>query len=277
MLTYGRAHEAVRIQDAAGRTAAVRGAHHTRSRVPRRNAGTARCSGYAPAAGVGCRALKRTLDVVLGVALLLLAAPLIALIALLIMLESPGSVLYHVERVGYRGRPLRVAKFRKMRAGATGAALTTERDPRLTRLGDWLARTRLDELPQLWQVVRGEMSLVGPRPEHFGFVVRHHLDYGRILSVRPGLTGLSQLAFAHERGLLDAADPLGHYVSHLLPQKVGLDRLYAATMTVRGALDVLLYTVAALVFGQPIAVDRRTGRLTRRRRRGPTTTDRVRD
>ena len=232
----------------------------------RRNAGTARCAGYAPAAGFATRAVKRALDVVVAGSALVVAAPLIALIAVLIVLESPGPVLYHVERVGYRGRPLRMAKFRKMRRGARGAALTAAGDSRLTRVGAWLARTRLDELPQLWHVVRGEMSLVGPRPEHFGFVVRHPLEYGRILSVRPGMTGLSQLAFAREREVLDEADPLDHYVTRLLPQKIELDRLYAATLTVRGDVAVLLATVATLLLGQSIAVDRRSGRLTRRHR-----------
>jgi lipopolysaccharide/colanic/teichoic acid biosynthesis glycosyltransferase len=203
------------------------------------------------------------------VAALLAAAPLIALITLLIVLESPGPVLYRSERVGFRGRPLRMVKFRKMRVGASGVGLTAQGDPRLTRVGAWLARTRLDELPQLWHVVRGEMSLVGPRPELFGFVARHPRDYGRILSVRPGLTGLSQLAFARERELLDATNPLDHYVMRLLPQKIGLDRLYAASVTCRGDLGVLLATLAVLVLGQPIAVDRSSGRLTLRRRPSP--------
>jgi lipopolysaccharide/colanic/teichoic acid biosynthesis glycosyltransferase len=246
-----------------------RGRHpdgHTPAFFDRRNPGVPGCTGYAPAAGIATRALKRSLDVVLAGTALVLAAPLILLIAVLIVLESPGPVLYRAERVGYRGRPLRMAKFRKMRVGARGAALTAAGDPRFTRVGSWLARTRLDELPQLWHVVRGEMSLVGPRPEHFGFVVRHARDYGRILSVRPGLTGLSQLAFAREREVLDDADPLDHYVTRLLPQKIGLDRLYAATLTVRGDLSVLVGTLATLVLGQSIAVDRRSGRLTRRHR-----------
>jgi lipopolysaccharide/colanic/teichoic acid biosynthesis glycosyltransferase len=253
-------------EDATRPLAGEDAGRHTPAFFDRRPTSFPGCTGYVPAAGIGTRALKRALDVVFAGTALVVAAPLIVLIAVLIALESPGPVLYRAERIGYRGRPLRMAKFRKMRVGARGAALTAAGDPRFTRVGSLLARTRLDELPQLWHVVRGEMSLVGPRPEHFGFVVRHARDYGRILSVRPGLTGLSQLAFAREREVLDAADPLDHYVTHLLPQKIGLDRLYAATVTVRGDLAVLVGTVAALVLGQSIAVDRRTGRLTRRHR-----------
>ncbi len=234
----------------------------------RRGVRTPACTGFAPSAGAwACRA-KRAADVVVAGAVLVLAAPLIALIALLIVLDSPGPVLFRVDRVGFRGRPLRMLKFRKMHARARGAALTGRHDARLTRTGAFLARTRLDELPQLWHVLRGEMSLVGPRPEHFGFVVRHPNEYSRILSVRPGLTGLSQLAFASESELLATDDPIEHYVTALLPQKVALDRLYAARWTPLHDLEIVLATLAMLLLRQPIAVDRGGARLTLRRRPG---------
>ena len=157
-------------------------------------------------------------------------------------------------------------KFRKRRPGAGGLALTVAEDERLTRIGGWLVRTKLDELPQLWHVLRGEMSLVGPRPESPGFVARYPSDYDVILRVRPGLTGYTQLAFAREGAILDPRDPQGHYLDALLPQKVGLDRLYASRMSTRRDLKILGATFVTVVLRQPVAVDRGTATLTLRRR-----------
>jgi lipopolysaccharide/colanic/teichoic acid biosynthesis glycosyltransferase len=220
-------------------------------------------------AGLVTRAVKRSFDVVVSAAALVLAAPLLAIVAALIVLDSSGPVFHRVERVGFLGRPLRMLKFRKMAAGAHGVALTTNGDARLTRIGSLLARTRLDELPQLWHVLRGDMSLVGPRPEHLGFVARHPSAYRHILSVRPGLTGLSQLAYARERVLLDAGDPLGHYLRGILPEKVVLDCLYASRVSLAQDLRILAATARTLLLRQPIAVDRRSARVTRRRRPAP--------
>jgi lipopolysaccharide/colanic/teichoic acid biosynthesis glycosyltransferase len=211
-------------------------------------------------------ALKRTFDVVIAALALATLSPLLLLIALLVVLDSPGPVFYRAERVGFRGRPLRMLKFRKMRPDAAGAALTVAGDERLTWLGAWLVRTKLDELPQLWHVLRGEMSLVGPRPESPSHVDLFRLDYLEILAVRPGLTGYSQLAFAEEGAILDPHDPQGHYVQRLLPQKVRLDLLYAIRSSLRRDLLIIGATVVTLVFGQPVAVHRTTGALTLRRR-----------
>jgi lipopolysaccharide/colanic/teichoic acid biosynthesis glycosyltransferase len=211
--------------------------------------------------------VKRTLDVVVAALALVLLLPLIALLALMIVLDSPGPVFYRAERVGFHGRRLRMLKLRKMRADAGGAALTVAGDERLTGLGAWLLRTKLDELPQLWHVLRGEMSIVGPRPESPGYVSRFQSEYDVILAVRPGLTGYTQLAFAREGSILDPQDPDGHYVTTLLPQKVALDRLYAARPSTRRDLSIIGATVATLILRQPVAVHRSTGALTRRRRR----------
>jgi lipopolysaccharide/colanic/teichoic acid biosynthesis glycosyltransferase len=189
-------------------------------------------------------------------------------IAVLVVLDSPGPVLYRAERVGYQGRRLRMLKFRKMRADAKGGALTLAEDERLTRLGRRLVRTKLDELPQLWHVLRGEMSLVGPRPESPSFVALFPDDYAVILQVRPGLTGYTQLAFAREGSILDPADPNGHYLSAVLPQKVALDRLYASRPSVLRDIKILIATIVTLA-GEPIAVNRKTGALSRRRRESP--------
>jgi lipopolysaccharide/colanic/teichoic acid biosynthesis glycosyltransferase len=213
----------------------------------------------------GTALLKRTMDIVVAaLALAVLAVPL-GVIALLVVLDSPGPVFYRAERVGHRGRPLRMLKFRKMREDATGGALTLAEDERLTRLGKWLARTKLDELPQLWHVLRGEMSLVGPRPESPSFVAHFPAEYAVILQVRPGLTGYTQVAFAREGAILDPDDPQAHYLAGLLPQKVALDELYASRPSVRHDLEIIAATIITLL-GQPVSVNRRTGVLTLRRR-----------
>jgi lipopolysaccharide/colanic/teichoic acid biosynthesis glycosyltransferase len=211
-------------------------------------------------------AVKRAIDVVVAAAALVVLSPLFVTIALVVVLDSPGPVLYRAERVGFRGRPLAMLKFRKMHRTARGAHLTVAGDERLTRVGAWLARTKLDELPQLWHVLRGEMSLVGPRPESPSFVARFPAEYGVILRVRPGLTGYTQLAFAREASILDPNDAHAHYVNALLPQKVGLDRLYASRLSTRRDLRILVATFTTLVVGHPVAVNRKTGALTLRRR-----------
>src|SRR3712207_6383119 len=137
--------------------------------------------GRSRRAGTLRAALKRAIDVTVAALALIVLAPLLALIALLIVLDSPGPVFYRAERIGFRGNPLRMLKFRKMRTDARGGALTVVDDERLTRLGAWLVRTKLDELPQLWHVLRGEMSLVGPRPESPEYVARFAGAYEVIL------------------------------------------------------------------------------------------------
>jgi lipopolysaccharide/colanic/teichoic acid biosynthesis glycosyltransferase len=210
--------------------------------------------------------LKRTIDIICAALALLILAPLFALIALAIVIDSPGPVFYRAERVGFGGRRLRMLKFRKMRPDATGGPLTVARDERLTRVGAWLVCAKLDELPQLWHVLMGDMSLVGPRPESPRFVDRFAADYGQILNVRPGMTGFTQLAFAREGCILDPLDPGAHYVRALLPQKVRLDRLYASRPSLRRDAEILLATIGTLALRLPIAVNRDTGALTIRRR-----------
>ncbi len=212
------------------------------------------------------RAAKRAIDVLVAGGLLVLLVPLIALASILIVVDSPGGAFFRCDRAGFRGRRLRMLKFRKMREGASGRALTMDDDDRFTRIGPWLAKFKLDEVPQLWHVVKGEMSLVGPRPEDPSFVERHGSAYDHILSVRPGITGLSQLAFAEESRILDDDDPLGHYVDRLLPQKVNLDRLYASQRTLLLDIKILTWTVAAVILRRQVAVHRGTGKMNLRKR-----------
>jgi lipopolysaccharide/colanic/teichoic acid biosynthesis glycosyltransferase len=211
-------------------------------------------------------AAKRLFDLAASAVLLLVLLPLLAAIALMVRLDSPGPAFFRCERVGYRGRTLHMLKFRKMVLGAGGAPLTAARDERFTRIGTFLAKYKLDELPQLWHVLRGEMSLVGPRPEDPCFVRRHAAEYDEILTVRPGVVGLSQLAFAAESLVLDPADPVADYVERILPEKIRLERMYVAMRGSWFDLRVLWWATATVIFRQPVAVNRESGALGLRRR-----------
>jgi lipopolysaccharide/colanic/teichoic acid biosynthesis glycosyltransferase len=208
----------------------------------------------------------RSLDVVVAASLLVVLLPLIVMTLIAVRVESAGPAWFRCDRVGYRGRPLRMLKFRKMRRDAHGLSLTTEEDLRLTRIGGLLSRLKIDEIPQLFHVLRGEMSLVGPRPEVAEFVSLHAEDYAEILAVRPGITGLSQIAFADERRILDPDDPVTHYVSRILPQKVALDRMYANRRSFSFNLCILFWTAATVLVRRQVAVHRDSGKMNLRRR-----------
>jgi lipopolysaccharide/colanic/teichoic acid biosynthesis glycosyltransferase len=210
---------------------------------------------------------KRALDVVIATSMLLLFAPVIAIIACAVKLESRGPVFFRCRRVGFRGGELAMLKFRKMHDRAAGVALTLADDARFTRVGRWLAKTKLDELPQLWNVLKGEMTLVGPRPEDPEFVELRREDYDVILSVKPGMTGLCQLAFVKEGEILDPSDRVGTYVKRLLPQKTALDRLYAERHSFAMDLKILVWTAVAVIGRRSVAVHRSTANLSLRRPR----------
>ncbi len=190
---------------------------------------------------------KRLFDLVVS-ALLLLLSPLLLAIALAVRLDSPGPALFRQLRVGRHGREFRIHKFRTMRVDVAGLPLTVGQDARITRVGHWLRRTRLDELPQLLDVLAGRMSLVGPRPEVPRYVA--HWPVGlreRALSVRPGLTDPASLAFIDEASLLAAStDPERTYVQDILPRKLQAAVDYAERATLWTDLRVLWQTARAL-------------------------------
>lgn len=186
---------------------------------------------------------SRVLDVLLTLLILPLAAPVALLIALAVALDSPGPVLFRSTRIGRDGRRFRMLKFRTMRHRAPGPSITSAEDRRHTPLGRLLAITRLDEIPQLWNVLRADMRLVGPRPELETFVAEQADSYREILSVPPGVTGRTQLVFADEGQLLALAeDPEGFYANDLLPKKVQLDLEYVRGCTPLGDLTILAHT-----------------------------------
>jgi lipopolysaccharide/colanic/teichoic acid biosynthesis glycosyltransferase len=215
------------------------------------------------------RAAKRAFDAVVSAALLLVALPVVAAVAVAIKLEDRGPVFYRSRRLGEEGRELRMLKFRKMRRDADGPPLTAADDDRFTRIGRFLALSKLDEVPQLWNVLRGEMSLVGPRPEDPTFVAMHPAEFAAIARVKPGVTGLCQLAFAKEGRILDAGDRVRDYAERLLPQKIAIDLFYAHRRSFLFDVRILAWTAVAVLLRKDVAVHRATGRLTLRRRPAP--------
>jgi lipopolysaccharide/colanic/teichoic acid biosynthesis glycosyltransferase len=192
---------------------------------------------------------KRLFDVAVSLlALLLLALPMLA-IAAWIRLDSPGPVFFRQQRVGRHGVPFAIHKFRTMRADAQGLPLTVGADARITRAGRWLRRTRLDELPQLLDVLAGHMSLVGPRPEVPRYVALYPPALrDRALAVRPGITDPASLEHLDEAALLAAAaDPEREYVERILPRKVAQAAAYAERATLASDVAVLARTARALL------------------------------
>jgi lipopolysaccharide/colanic/teichoic acid biosynthesis glycosyltransferase len=173
--------------------------------------------------------IKRLFDLICAFFGLIVFAPLFLIIGLLIKLDSPGPVFYRGERVGKDGVRFRMFKFRTMfvNADQMGSALTHSADPRITRVGRALRHWKIDELPQLINILRGDMSVVGPRPESPCYVVHYTPAQRQVLSVRPGVTGLTQVEFRHEETLLkNCADLEKDYVGTIMPQKLALDQEY---------------------------------------------------
>ena len=172
---------------------------------------------------------KRLFDVLAAVAGLLVLSPLFALVALAIKLTSSGPVFFRQERVGRDFRPFRIYKFRTMVVDAPklGGQITAGRDPRITSIGHLLRKTKLDELPQLLNVLSGEMSLVGPRPEVPKYVEMFRPQFAEVLSVRPGITDLASVKYRDENEILGRADdPEAAYVNQVLPDKLALATEY---------------------------------------------------
>ncbi len=194
---------------------------------------------------------KRLFDLCGAAVALLLLAPLLLLVALAIRLDSPGPVFFRQVRVGRGGVPFRIHKFRSMQvdAPAQGPKVTVGRDPRITRMGHWLRHYRVDELPQFIDVLLGQMSLVGPRPEVPHFVAHYPPALAaQVLAVRPGITDPASLVHLDEAALLAAAsDPEREYIERILPKKLALQAEYARTATMRTDLAVLARTMGVLL------------------------------
>ncbi len=204
------------------------------------------------------RIVSRTFDIAAASLLLVLTAPLLLAISLAIFVDERGPLLYRARRVGFHGREFDMLKFRKMQIDAAGPKLTLADDARLSRVGGMLARTKLDELPQLINVVRGDMALVGPRPEDPSYVALYPAEFAAITRVRPGITGLSQIAYRNEAALLVGDDFETLYRNELLPRKIALDRYYASRRNLALDLRILGWTAVAIVTGVRVRRDELT-------------------
>lgn len=188
--------------------------------------------------------MKRAFDVVASFAALVVLSPLLAVIGIAVKLTSAGPVLFRGRRIGMDGAPFTILKFRTMRHLETpGAGITRGDDPRVTSLGRFLRRTKVDELPQLMNVLRGEMSIVGPRPEDEAYVDLYTSEQRKVLSVRPGLTSSASLAYADEEALLHGDDWHERYVKEIMPAKLRLDLDYVARHSFAGDLMIVLKTI----------------------------------
>lgn len=194
--------------------------------------------------------LKRAFDSVAAALALFVLLPLFVVIGLLVQVGSPGGAFFRQTRVGRAGRTFRLLKFRSMRPGseALGQITVGGRDPRITAIGHFLRKSKMDELPQLINVLMGHMSLVGPRPEVPKYVALYTAEQRQVLTVRPGITSLASLAYIDENELLGrSADPERTYVEVVMPAKLALDLQYVREQSFLGDLRILFTTFAHII------------------------------
>ena len=191
---------------------------------------------------------KRLFDMVCAVLGLLVLSPVLLVCALLVGLTSPGGVLFRQERVGKDGVPFTIYKFRSMRKDNAGLKISTSGDSRITPVGRVLRKAKLDELPQLWNVLKGDMSFVGPRPEVREYTDLYTPEQGQVLLVRPGITGLASIRYRNENDLLSAsADPNRTYIEEVMPAKLALDLEYIPRACVSYDIKLILETLVTVV------------------------------
>lgn len=193
--------------------------------------------------------IKRTMDVLFSLGGLIVLSPVLLIIAAAVALSSPGGIFYRAERVGKDGRLFRLYKFRSMVAGAdkAGPAVTVAGDARVTPVGKFLRKTKLDELPQLINVLKGEMSLVGPRPESPKYVALYTQAQRAVLRVRPGITSLASIHYRDEESLLHGDDWETRYVEQIMPEKIAIDLEYIASANPWKDLLIILQTCRAIL------------------------------
>lgn len=192
----------------------------------------------------------RVCDIVFSFFGLLFLSPLFLIIALWIIIDNPGPVFYHQQRVGKDGKDFGLLKFRSMRVGADKMSLITigDRDPRVTRAGYYIRKYKIDELPQLWNVLTGDMSLVGPRPEVRRYVDLYTDEQRKVLSVRPGITDYASIEYIDENRLLaQSTDPDKTYIEQIMPAKIALNMRYIDHKTLGEYLKILFLTMTKII------------------------------
>jgi lipopolysaccharide/colanic/teichoic acid biosynthesis glycosyltransferase len=193
---------------------------------------------------------KRMLDVAVSALGLVLLSPLMLILSIWIKLDSKGPVFYRGDRVGKDGRPFLMYKFRTMVAEAKriGPAITYRDDPRVTKVGRFLRWTKLDELPQLINVLKGEMSLVGPRPEDPSYVAHYNAEQREVLRVKPGITGSTQLKYRDEASMLEGDNADQDYLTQIMPAKLKMDLDYVQNHSLALDVRILWQTAMTLLF-----------------------------
>lgn len=197
-------------------------------------------------------AAKRAMDILLSACALAVLWPLLLLIALAVVIDDPGPVFYRQVRIGRDGKPFRIFKFRSMVTDADkkGLAITVGRDNRITRVGAILRKTKLDELAQLLNVLCGQMSFVGPRPEVERYVKLYTPYQWQVLLVRPGITDYASIAYRNENDLLaDADDPEKMYIEQIMPDKIELNMKYLREISPLADIRLIFKTIIAVVKG----------------------------
>lgn len=192
----------------------------------------------------------RFFDILFSLLGILLLSPLFVILCLVICAESKGGAFYIQERIGLNGKPFGLYKFRSMRIGSDSEGLLTigERDNRITRIGYFMRKTKMDELPQLLNVLKGDMSLVGPRPEVRKYTDLYTEEQRRVLSVRPGITDYASIEYVHENELLSQAeDPERMYIEKVMPDKIKLNMKYLDHYTVGEYFKIIFLTLISLV------------------------------
>ena len=196
----------------------------------------------------GAMVCKRAFDIVCSLLGLVVLSPLLLVVSLLVAVTSPGGVFFRQERIGKGGKPFRIFKFRSMRKDNAGLKITTGNDSRITPVGRFLRKSKIDELPQLINVLVGDMSFVGPRPEVADYVSLYTPCQRQVLLVRPGITGLASIRFRNENDLLTAStDPNRTYIEQIMPRKIDLDLEYIPHASVLYDIKLIFQTFAVVI------------------------------
>lgn len=192
----------------------------------------------------------RLLDIIFSTLGIIILLPLFMIICLIIKADSKGGCFYIQERIGKDGKPFGIYKFRTMRCGADVDGLLTigTHDKRITRVGTFLRKTKIDELPQLWNVLKGEMSIVGPRPEVEKYVLLYSEEQRKVLNIRPGITDYASIEYVNENEILSqASDPDRAYIEKVMPHKIKLSMRYLEHYCVSEYLKIIFLTLKKII------------------------------
>ena len=198
--------------------------------------------------GPGKMAVKRIFDVCCAAVGLVLTSPILLAASVAVGTTSPGGVLFRQERMGRGGKPFTIYKFRSMRKDNAGLKITTGHDARVTTVGKFLRKSKIDELPQLWNVLKGDMSFVGPRPEVKEYTDLYNEEQRQIFLVRPGITDLASIEFRNENDLLtNSDDPNRTYIEEIMPRKIDLGLTYIENLSLGYDIKLILRTLITVI------------------------------